>query len=173
MPGEPRANRSRISFHQVSRARGAGDAGARLVNLPGGMESEHRVRGRADLLAWHQAEHHGAGRIAFAIDDDGLAGPAHLLESGDVTLHHAADVAADQNGRGSGCHCQRRRQRSEGKDIRSHGVFPGGGPYASKSCANTGHRRVAPAIWDYTTFYGRGIAVKTGASQRTGFQAEA
>ena len=61
----------------------------------------------------------GAAAAAYA------AGRIHPLRR-TLILHQAAVVAVDQNGRGSRCDCQRCRQYSDGKEMCSHVLFPGG-----------------------------------------------
>src|SRR6195256_7073440 len=80
-PGEPGADRWRIDVDQRLRGDRAGDAATMAVVVPRGMKAENGIVRHADLLARKDAEHHGAGRQAWPVDDDLFAGLAHRGEA--------------------------------------------------------------------------------------------
>ena len=84
---DPLFYRSRIKLPKCPRRRVIDDLKAKKASTPGGMEAEHRVGGDANPVMRNDAEHHGTGGRALAIDDD-------LLAAG-LQRHVARPVIAD------------------------------------------------------------------------------
>src|SRR5271169_6123886 len=81
MMTDPGADLRRIEpHHQCAALAGRHQLARRVIVIGGGMESEHRALGDADMVARHDPGQQGARRKAWTVDDDMLAGRARRLE---------------------------------------------------------------------------------------------
>jgi len=101
-PGDPVPNFLGIDGHQELRSVTAHHRVTGLVGPPGGMKSEPRPGGDAQVITRDHAEHHGAGRQAGAINDHLLARSANRLVAVDIGTNLAAVIVSDTNSGGSG-----------------------------------------------------------------------
>jgi hypothetical protein len=96
---DPFANLLRIVVHQKIGPLPAGHLMAGSVGHPGGMKTEPRARRHAKVVARNDAQDHGAGRKAGAVNNDVLAGFAQVFQFVEV----GADLAAGIGGDAYGC----------------------------------------------------------------------
>ena len=121
--GDPAPHRRGIHRVQHLGRFGIGNGAAIGAEIPRRVESEHGMRGNANLVVRDRAEDDGAGRGAQAVDDHGFAGGAQALISVDVGADPAAAVIRDPNHRMTCPHARQQQQRREHPRHKSH-VLP-------------------------------------------------
>src|SRR5580704_123587 len=98
-PGDPVAHLLRIDRHQELGTVPTHHRATGAIGPPGGMKSEPRPGGDAQMVARDDTEHHGAGGEAGAVDHDVLARAAERSQILQIRSDLASRIAGNSHGR--------------------------------------------------------------------------